>query len=879
MTPGPGSPWPLTGRGDELSLVEDALRPEAGSVVLAGEAGVGKSRLAAEVAAHWQTTRVIRVAGSRSLRDVPLGAFVAQLPDAPASVPRQATDSLRAVADTMAPAGAPAPLVWVDDAHLLDPLSAGLVLQLATSGRARVLATVRSGEPCPDALRQLWRDGLARRIEIQPLGADEVDELLTAALGGPLDGVTRQRVCDASRGNLLYLRELVRIGIESGALAMRGGVWIWDGPLRVSPALRELISERLGGLDAGAQAALEAIAVAEPVSLEVAEQLGLSSRLVELERMGLVAIAEGDEFATLRLAHPLFGEVLRAGLSPLRTAELERAHGAALAASGGDPIRLAIAQAAGHVEADPKLLLAASVRARGLADHALATRLAAAAVAAGGGARAIVASAECLFWEQRYAEVLRLLDEHPIDASEPDARIIALHNRASALYWGFGRTDEATEALLLAESIAPESPFAAQATGQRAVLLSNHGRSHEAIALAHRILDDPSAVAPAKAYAFSALTIGLAQTGRFSEALAEAQRGLPLVNEVREQLPAAGDGIVVGAFIAWLLSGDFATLEAVIGQLYKTSAEHRDPFLGLWAHFLARGELARGRLDRADLRATEAVALLRRRDPGLVLPWALAVLTQVAAQRGQAERATALAQELAAQPCHMASCDSDIEVAFAWADAAAGDRTAARRRALAVARAQHAAGLHGPATFAAHECARLGAAREAQRLFDAMTDELEGTLPLAWAAHVRALADQDARALEAAAQQLSAAGAQLDAAEAHAAASALYREAGRRDSAQRAAGHARQRAADCGEPFTPALATIRSDVTTELTPRELHIARLAASGRTRRELANELEISVRTVSNHLNHIYAKLGVTDRVSLTARIEALDRRGAA
>jgi ATP/maltotriose-dependent transcriptional regulator MalT len=864
-------PWPLTGRVEELALVREALHSEKGSVVIAGDAGVGKTRLATEFASEPRDGRVIHVAASLSLRDVPLGAFGAHLPAIASRAPRQQFESLRLLAESLAPPGEPAPLLWVDDAHLLDDLSAGLVLQLAAGGRASVLATLRSGEPCPDAVRRLWRDGLARRLELQPLGAHDVGEVLARVLGGPLDGATHQRVWRASQGNLLYLRELVRIGLESGALARRGDVWIWEGPLRVSPELQELIAERCDGLEAATRAALETIAIAEPLTPEVAERLGIGAQLADLERHGLIAIATDGSHTTLRLSHPLFGQVVRAGMSPLREQELARAHAAALAATGGDPLRLAIAQLAGHLAADPSLLLDAALRARVVADHALATRLTRAAIAAGGGARAIVACAECLFWEQRFVEVIRLLDENPIDAGETEPRIIALHNRASALYWGFGRAEEALQALELAESIAPENPFARQATGQRAMVLTNEGRSDEAIALARRILADPQSRAPEKVYAYSAMTVSLAQSGRFGEALTQAREGMPLAMQIRDELPATGGGILIGAATAWFLSGDFATLDALIGAIYRNAAEQGDPFLGVWAHFLARGDLARGRLADAERRASEAVALLRLHDPGLLLPWALAVLAQITAQRGEAERARDLIRELDACPCRLPSCDAEHEVARAWAEAVVGDRVAARRRTIAIARAQHAAGLHAPAAFAAHEAARLGAASEAAAILERLDGLVEGPLLEAWAQHVRALAARDPAALEAAAESLAAADALLHAAEADAIASALYRDAGRRSAAQRAAARALRRAASCGEPRTPALDALRDEAGATLTPRELHIARLAVAGRTRREIASDLELSMRTVGNHLNHIYAKLGVTDRASLAARLE--------
>jgi DNA-binding CsgD family transcriptional regulator len=58
----------------------------------------------------------------------------------------------------------------------------------------------------------------------------------------------------------------------------------------------------------------------------------------------------------------------------------------------------------------------------------------------------------------------------------------------------------------------------------------------------------------------------------------------------------------------------------------------------------------------------------------------------------------------------------------------------------------------------------------------------------------------------------------------------------------------------------------RAPSTGRLTPTEDRVARLAAVGRTNREIANALFLSVRTVEGHLSHIYAKLGVRSRTEL-------------
>lgn len=54
-----------------------------------------------------------------------------------------------------------------------------------------------------------------------------------------------------------------------------------------------------------------------------------------------------------------------------------------------------------------------------------------------------------------------------------------------------------------------------------------------------------------------------------------------------------------------------------------------------------------------------------------------------------------------------------------------------------------------------------------------------------------------------------------------------------------------------------------------LTPREIEVLSLLAQGRTNREIAQEFTISVGTVKNHVEHIIAKLGVSDRTQAVVR----------
>ena len=128
-------------------------------------------------------------------------------------------------------------VLGVDDAHLLDGASAALVGYLAVSGSCFLVVTVRSREPVPDAIVNLSKDGPLERVELQALSERDVAELLDAVLGGLVDGATQHRLWQASRGNPLYLRELVTGGTETGTLSATHGVWRWHGPSLATPRL------------------------------------------------------------------------------------------------------------------------------------------------------------------------------------------------------------------------------------------------------------------------------------------------------------------------------------------------------------------------------------------------------------------------------------------------------------------------------------------------------------------------------------------------------------------------------------------------------------------------------------------------------------------
>jgi DNA-binding CsgD family transcriptional regulator len=168
------------------------------------------------------------------------------------------------------------------------------------------------------------------------------------------------------------------------------------------------------------------------------------------------------------------------------------------------------------------------------------------------------------------------------------------------------------------------------------------------------------------------------------------------------------------------------------------------------------------------------------------------------------------------------------------------------------------------AAAALHGLARLGRAREVTARLDALAAGLEGDLPASRAAHTRCLAQRDAEQLEAVCAAFDSMGAALLAAEAAADAAVWWHRHGNRRRTTWARERAAELAARCEGVVTPSLRD--TEPRAVLTPAERETAMLAASGRSSKDIAAELCLSVRTIENRLQKVYAKLGVSSRSEL-------------
>jgi len=144
----------------------------------------------------------------------------------------------------------------------------------------------------------------------------------------------------------------------------------------------------------------------------------------------------------------------------------------------------------------------------------------------------------------------------------------------------------------------------------------------------------------------------------------------------------------------------------------------------------------------------------------------------------------------------------------------------------------------------------------------------DSPLVAARARHAVAARTGDARELAGAADDFEALGAMLLAAEAAVGAAEAWSRAGERRAAAAALRRSEALAKVCEGARTPAL--FHAAAHEPLSGRERDVAMLAAEGRSSKDIAERLHLSVRTVDNHLQRAFSKLGVTSRADLARKL---------
>jgi DNA-binding CsgD family transcriptional regulator len=167
---------------------------------------------------------------------------------------------------------------------------------------------------------------------------------------------------------------------------------------------------------------------------------------------------------------------------------------------------------------------------------------------------------------------------------------------------------------------------------------------------------------------------------------------------------------------------------------------------------------------------------------------------------------------------------------------------------------------------------RIGHPAPAAVRLDELAGLVEGELIAAFARHAAGLVRSSPVDIEAAALAFSSVGAALYAAEAELAAARLFQDERLLRRAAACTRRAEVMLGRCEEAQTPGVR--RANDLPLLTRREREIAGLAAAGTSSREIADRLFLSVRTVDNHLQRVYGKLGVGSRAELTEALLGLE-----
>lgn len=862
--------WPLVGRAEELQVIADATGAGAvhpRGIVVSGSAGVGKTRVAREAITgcggrgarrHW-------IVGTDSARSVPLGAFADIATDFGPDPLRR----VREVIDGLIGA-APEVVLGVDDAHLLDDLSAFTVHQLVTRRLATVIVTIRSGESPPGAITALWKDHHLERLELQPLSLPETTALVEHVLGGRVHSLCARRLWQYTQGNVLYLRHLLDSEVDAGRISCPSGMWFWDGQPELSPTLAELVEAGVARAPGAVRGVLDALAVTEPMDADVLAAVTDADALEEAESLGLVRIDSRARPAVVRLAHPLLGEVRRGDSLRLR-----RLRGRIATELAGRPdrdprdlLRRAVLTVDSDLDPDPALLNAAASAAMQLTDLGLAEALAERAVAAGGGPEAKIAHAMALAWQERGRDAEDILAELAVHADGPARTRIALL-RALNFALILGQTRMA-ERQLDEAALDEQHEAQALATALRASVDVARGNAESAVRTAAPVLDDPCADAVARTLATWVLISGWGELGRIDEIEPTAECGYRLVERSADvshlRLPLA--------FLhahAYRLAGELERCDNTIARIRCDTIDV--PLEGSWRvgeswHAFLGGlsAIARGRLGEAQRLCQEALTDFGAGDSGRMRKgfarlW-LAMVAGMSGRGADARREFAAIQWWDADPdAH--EWDSEAAIALGWTCAAEGAVSEAIWTVRDAAERERRLGRPAWEVALLQTATQFGDHTTAPRLAE-LARRVQGPRAPAAAAHAAALAAACGDGLVDASRRYECFGDRLAAADAAAQAVSAYRHAGLRGAAISASAAAQRLSAECEGARTPAL--LAATMPQPFTARQREIISLAALGLSNKEIADRLTMSIRSIEGHLFRASQRVGANSRDQL-------------
>jgi DNA-binding CsgD family transcriptional regulator len=904
----------LRGRGSECALLDDVIAAvcsgESRTLVVHGEAGIGKTALLDYVAASELNIRVLRATGVESemeLAFASLHQLCAPLLGASERLPPPQRDAL-AVAFGLAPGSPPdrflvglailtllseasrkRPLICiVDDAQWLDEASAGTLAFVARRLLAESVGLFFAARRLEGDLRGL------PELEIFGLQNGDARALLRSALPFRIDETVRERIVAETRGNPLALQELPR-GLTVAELA--GGFGLLNAPRRaLLRRLEESFERRLGALSDRARLLL-LVAAAEPVGdplllWHAGELLGIEPAAGD-ETDGLITIGE-----SVRFRHPLVRSAVYGSAAPGqrrgvhlalaeatdRQADPDRRawHLAAAAGRPDDDVAIELEQSAGRAQARGGIAAAAAFlqRAAALTQNPLVRAeraLAAAQVSLQAGAFDVA------------LDLLTIAETGPLDEFQR-ARVALV--RGQLAFASGPRSDAASLLLTAALQLQPfdlelsrethlNAWAAAIVSGGYAgpQVLVEICRSIRALparvgqplpldllldALARLAIDGYVAAAQALRRAKEAVLDLPAEVIIRWGWLAPAPASIMWDDEVEREIVARSVRTLrdAGALAALPLQlsgvaqeqawmGDFAGARATIAESKRVAAVTGSRFADFASLRLAA--LRGNEEDTCALIARVRAQAAEHQSFALAhADWNAAVLYN---GLGRYEEAAAAAQE-AASPTFEFYVDKRALPELVEAAVRLGRVDVAQSALDRLVETTEPAGTDFARGIEARSRALLADGSDADGLYLLSIDVLSRTK----------LQPEVARAHLLYGEWLRRAGRRIDARAHLRTAHGMFDAMGMEAFAERA----RRELIVTGETVRKRIPDTRDD----LTPQEEQIARLARDGLSNPEIAAQLFLSPRTVEWHLNKVYAKLGIRSRRALPA---ALPDRG--
>ena len=852
-------PWPLV-RRDGLVGAALASLTEGRSVVLYGDAGCGKSRVADELLLrlHEEGHPAVALRCRTAAAGLHLGVFAPLLDR---SMPSTGLPLVVAARESIVHRLAGRRLVLgLDDIDLLDPLSAVLVSHLVHDGHAVLVGTHRTEAVVLDAVAQLWHEGRCDHLLVPSLDVDATAALGEVILHRPLDAGERADLWARTGGNPLFVTAVLdtEAGADTGSAPTRGA------------DLGGVIGEQLSRLPGALHDALAVVALAEPVGASVLEQLGDVDALVELERRRLVVVEQDGRRTIARVRHPLFAEHVRGTTSRLLARGIRAQLADAVLAAGArrhdDLLRVATWQLDAGQVPGPRLALDAARDALDRHDVELVQRL----------ARRV--------WDEHHDPEAALLlvqagyDAAPVTDLVPlavDALRDATGEVRDRLAWAAADVQLLKAADPAGADALLEAEPARSVVGSRAFVAALAGDVAAAAARVDEGRGDDGLAWWQQVHLADGASHALVQLGRAVEAD-------ELVTQLRERRPSGPAGDLVDVYVSAAQAriaavlGDLAGAERMLLRAVDLARTTLDgPGEGEASAALALVLAAAGRPCRAAEVARAAAMSAHRTHHLAIERWAWSVVAWSAILAADEPAATEVVAALAALPGaphggRATALEVDPHLVAAGHALLRGDLSAARACFDAATQEAHEYGRRWDELVVRHERAiaadLLGPAdpHAAARATDLAAGN--GPLAAAMAAHVAALAAGDPAAVDGCADRFTSLGAHTHALRARRRAVELAAGDGRRELARRLRVRWEEERARCDATIGGA----PLDVAEPLTTREREIAELAARGHTSAAIAEQLGLSVRTVDNHLGRAFTKLGVSGRAELAARL---------